>query len=74
MERLIEIPTCACGQRMLVTNVADVFVCLNCDGVQAQEVGENAKPRKKTQYDKQFDAEMERRMEEWFPTQKDGGK
>lgn len=74
MERLIEIPTCACGQRMLVTNVADAFVCLNCDGVQAQEVGENAKPRKKTEYDKQFEAEMERRMDEWFPTQKDGGK
>ena len=74
MERLIEIPTCACGQRMLVSNKPDVFVCMNCDSVQAQEVGENAKPRKKTQYDKQFDAEMERRMEEWFPAQKDGGK
>ena len=50
--------------------VPDKFVCMNCDGVQPWEVGMNPAPRKKTKQDKAFDAEMERRMDEWFPEQK----
>lgn len=66
---VIEVPQCACGERMLVTNVCDVFVCQNCDGLQPQEVGENPKPRVRMPQDHAFNSEMRRRERNWYPDQ-----
>lgn len=66
---VIEVPNCACGERMLVSNVCDVFVCLNCDGLQPQEVGDSPKRRQATPQDHAFNSEMRRRERNWFPEQ-----
>ena len=66
---VIEVPNCACGERMLVSNVCDVFVCLNCDGLQPQEVGDSPKRRLATPQDHAFNSEMRRRERNWFPEQ-----
>jgi hypothetical protein len=65
----ILIPNCACGDRMTVSNVCDMFVCMNCDGVQAREVGTFAYGRVASGQDKLFDAEMKRREAQWYPDQ-----
>ena len=70
----IEIPNCACGDRMKVAHHierGDLFVCLNCDGLQPQEIGLMPKDRVSTPQDKAFEREMNRRIQEWYPGQDD---
>jgi len=66
---VIEVPICACGERMLVSNVCDAFVCLNCDGLQPQEVGESPQRRQVSSQDHAFNSEMRRREMNWYPEQ-----
>lgn len=67
MTESILIPNCACGDRMTITKASDIFVCMNCDGVQAIEL-EN-KARKYSPQDKAFMLEMRDREREWYPEQ-----
>ena len=66
---MIEVPQCACGERTTVSNVCDVFVCMNCDGLQPQEVGDNPRPRLATPQDHSYNHEMRKRESKWFPEQ-----
>lgn len=71
-DSMITIPNCACGERMKVTNVADVFVCLNCDGLQPQEVQVPRKPRIKSPQDHAYASEMRRREKAWYAASGNG--
>ena len=65
----IIVPNCACGRRMTKTHACDVFVCMNCDGIQDQERhGFNAR-RKPTPQDHAFASEMRSRERKWYPEQ-----
>lgn len=63
----ITIPNCACGSRMLVTGAQDVFVCVNCDGIQPREL--EGKPRSKSKLDHAFESTMRSRQKQWYPSQ-----
>lgn len=52
---------------MIVTHKVDVFACLNCDGVQPQEVGLRPRDRVRTPRDRKYADEMEKRQREWYP-------
>ena len=68
-DHVIDAPDCACGGRMRVANVPYAFVCMNCDGLQPQEVGRNPRPRSKTPQDHAYASEMRRREKHWYPSQ-----
>lgn len=75
-EHIIYIPNCACGERMTVSRAHDAFVCLNCDGVQPQEVsrkpGAGPRARNTTPQDHAYNSEMRRREKQWYPGQRLG--
>lgn len=72
-EQVIHVPNCACGERMTLSHVPDVFVCMNCDGLQPQEAGRalggRSAPRNKTPQDEEYASEMRRRERQWYPEQ-----
>lgn len=63
----IEIPNCACGERMSPTLKPDVFYCPWHDGIQPQELVGFAHMSQKQ--DRAFEREMDRREREWFSGQ-----
>lgn len=52
------------------THAPDVFVCLNCDGIQAHEL--DRKQRKLTSQDHEYNMEMRRRERVWYPKKEEG--
>lgn len=70
VENGILVPNCACGVRMNLTHAPDIFVCLNCDGIQPQEL--QRKQRKLSVQDHEFNMEMRRREREWYPKKEEG--
>lgn len=71
---ILNIPTCACGERMTVVNgKGDLFGCPNCDTVQERERAE--KLRMPTVQDRRFNLAWTRQMREFYPEQfNKGGK
>lgn len=66
----LEIPICQCGVAKVEANKSGVFVCMNCDAIQAIEYVE-VRPgvyadRVKSPQDIAYHLEMQRRINGWY--------
>lgn len=65
---ILEVPICACTKPMSpIPGRPDAFFCTNCDVIQPQEAGEDARPRHKTVWDHKFHLAWERRKRNLYP-------
>lgn len=75
---ILEMKVCSCGLKMTMSKrVPDVGACINCDGLQPQELQIDPKTeepykRIKSPWDKEYEKVWEARKREFYPEQYKG--